>query len=98
MLHALLKFDGEGKQRGIGQFKMPETVVCECYVHRALRLGTVPALASGYIAEQACDQATRSRCVLKVQEEITGDGQIVSAQNKALNIGLVELTHFGRQS
>ena len=98
MLHALLKFDGKRKQRGIGQFKMPEAVVCERDVYRALRLGAVPALAGGYIAEQASNQATRSRCVFKVQEEIARDGQVVAAQNKALNIGLVELTHFGRQS
>ena len=37
-------------------------------------------------------------CVFEVQKEIAGDGQVVAAQNKALNIGLVELTHFGRQS
>ena len=70
----------------------------KCDVHRALRLGSVPALAGGYMAEQAGDQAARPRCVFKVQKEIAGDGQVVAAQNKALNVGLVELTHFGRQS
>ncbi len=62
------------------------------------RLGSVPALAGGDMAEQASDQAACPRCVFKVQKEIARDGKVVAAQNKALNIGRVELTHFGRQS
>ena len=34
----------------------------------------------------------------KFKEEVAGNGQIVAAQSKALNVRLVQLTHCDRQS
>ena len=65
----------------------------ECDVERALRLASIPALAGGDLAEQAAIRAARARCVFKVQEEIAGERQVVAAQNEALDVGRVELTH-----
>src|SRR5579859_5029541 len=97
MLHALLKLDGKAQESGVGKFQTHEAAVSKCEVYGAARLGSVPALAGSYLAEQARDQAARSYGILKIQEEIAGHWKVVTTQNKALNIGLVEFTHFDRQ-
>jgi hypothetical protein len=55
-------------------------------------------LTCGYLAEQSADQFARTPRGFKPKKQIAGNGQVVAAQNKALNVGLIQLTHFGRLS
>ena len=38
-------------------------------------------------------QRAARACIFEVQKEIPREGHVVAAQNKALNVGLVQLTH-----
>ncbi len=36
--------------------------------------------------------------IFEVQEEVSCEGHVVAAQDKPLDVGFVELTHYGRPS
>jgi len=90
--------DGKAQQRRIRQFKMLEPAVRESDVYGSLRLGSIPALPCGDLAEQAAYQFARPRSVFEMQKQIASQRQVVATQNKALNISLVEFTHCDRPS
>ncbi len=64
----------------------------------AQRFSGIPVLTGGDDGKQAADQRARTSWVFKMQEDVSSEWHVIAAQDKALNIGFVELTHFVRQS
>jgi hypothetical protein len=96
--HALLEFDGEGNQRGQREFEAPKSSKGKSDIEGALRLVSVPTLTRGDLAEQPVNQLTTALGSFQPQKKIAGHGQVVAAQNEALDIAGVELTHCDRLS
>jgi hypothetical protein len=97
-LHALLEFDRKREQGCLGKIERGESAMGEGDVDGALRLAGVPMLAGGDDGKQTADQLAGARGIFKVKEEIARERHVVAAQDKALDVGLVELTHCVRQS
>jgi hypothetical protein len=98
LLHALLKLDRKTEQRSIRQIHGTQSTMSKRDVDRALRFSAVPALTGSHFVKQPAHQTTGPGWVFKMKEDIPREGQVVTSQNKPLNIRLVELTHFGRPS
>ncbi len=93
--HALLELDGEADEGGDGELEFDEAFVSEGDVYRALRLALVPELAGGDDGEEAIDEGGAGLCVGEVEEAVARVGHVVAAQDEALDVGWVELTHCG---
>src|SRR5580704_3255020 len=88
-LHALLKFDGETQQSRQRELERSQSTVRKGDIHRSLRFSMVPTLPGGDDLEQTANQSACAGGVFEVQKNIARKRQVVTAQNKALNIGLV---------
>src|SRR5579872_299708 len=62
-------------------------------IHRGLRLALIPMLAGGDEIEQPPNKLLPALVVRNLQKHVTGKRQVISAQYKSLNIGLVQFAH-----
>src|SRR5580658_4828841 len=97
-LHALQELDRKTEHGCLGKVERGKSAMGEGDVDCALRLSGIPMLAGGDHGKQPADQRASTCSVFKMQEDIARERQVIAAQDEALNIGLVELTHFCRQS
>src|ERR1700722_7529816 len=94
--HALLKFKRKTEQRRCRKLQLDQPIESECNIYGSRRFCT-PTLAGCEILQCSTDEILSFSGAHEFEQQISGEGKVITFQNKLLNVGDIDLGVSGHK-